>query len=97
MNETIAPVKFGIGASVKRVEDMNLITGHGTYVGDITPAGTVIGYVLRSAMAHARFTLEGVEDARAADGVLLVWTADDIDELGHIPTKGLVKQVDGSS
>ena len=56
MNEMTAPVRFGIGASVSRIEDQNLITGQGNYVGDITPEGTVIGYVLRSA---AEFYLVG--------------------------------------
>ncbi len=96
MNEMAGPIKFGIGASVKRIEDQNLITGRGNYVADITREGTVVGYVLRSAMAHARFTLSGVEDARAAEGVHLVWTGDDVEFMGHIPTKGLVRQVDGS-
>ncbi len=96
MNEMTAPVRFGIGASVQRVEDQSLITGKGRFVGDIAPEGTLVGYVIRSSMAHARFTLSGVEDARRAEGVHLVLTGEDIDDLGHIPTKGLVKQPDGS-
>jgi carbon-monoxide dehydrogenase large subunit len=96
MNDMAAPMRFGIGASVRRIEDQSLITGQGRYVGDITPDGTLVAYVLRSAMAHARFTLSGVEDARAAEGVHLVWTGEDIEDLGHVPTKGLVKQTDGS-
>lgn len=96
MNDMSAPVRFGIGASVKRVEDQALITGQGRYTSDITPPGTLHGLVVRSSMAHARFTLSGLEDARAAEGVYLVWTAEDIAHLGHVPTKGLVKQPDGS-
>lgn len=96
MNEMTAPVRFGIGASVQRVEDQSLITGKGRFVGDIAPEGTLVGYVIRSSMAHARFTLSGVEDARRAEGVHLVLTGEDIEDLGHIPTKGLVKQPDGS-
>jgi carbon-monoxide dehydrogenase large subunit len=96
MNDMSAPVRFGIGASVKRVEDQTLITGQGRYTSDITPEGTLYGLVVRSTMAHARFTLSGLEDARAVDGVHLVWTGEDVEHLGHVPTKGLVKQPDGS-
>ncbi|MEJ1161658.1 xanthine dehydrogenase family protein molybdopterin-binding subunit [Prosthecomicrobium sp. N25] len=91
-----APAKFGLGASIQRIEDQTLITGKGRYTSDITPAGTVTGYVLRSAMAHARFTLSGVEDARSAPGVHLVLTADDIaDVMEDIPCKGIVREVNG--
>lgn len=96
MNDMSAPVRFGIGASVKRVEDQTLITGQGRYTSDITPPGTLHGLIVRSSMAHARFTLSGLDDARAVEGVHLVWTAEDIEHLGHVPTKGLVKQPDGS-
>ena len=96
MTEMTPPVKFGLGASVKRIEDKTLITGRGLYVPDINPPGTLHAVVLRSTMAHARFTLTGVEDARAAEGVHLVLTAEDIDSLGNLPCKALLKQVDGS-
>ncbi|WP_321502478.1 xanthine dehydrogenase family protein molybdopterin-binding subunit [Breoghania sp.] len=88
--------KFGIGAPVRRKEDPSLITGHGRYVGDITPAGTLHGYMVRSAMPHARITLSGVDAARAAEGVHLVLTAADIPDLGLMPTKAVMPQVDGS-
>lgn len=95
MNEMSAPKKFGLGASTQRIEDRALITGRGRYTSDITPAGVLHGYVLRSQMAHARFTLTGVEDARSAQGVHLVLTADDVQELGDIPCKGIVREVNG--
>lgn len=96
MNQPIAPSKFGLGASARRTEDMALITGQGRYTSDIHPAGTLIAFVLRSAMAHARITVSGLEEARAAPGVALVATASDIAALGPLPTKALVKQVDGT-
>ena len=96
MTEMTPPVKFGLGASVQRIEDETLITGRGRYVPDITPEGTLHAVVLRSTMAHARFTLTGVEDARAADGVALVLTGEEVGHLGDVPCKGLVKQPDGS-
>ena len=36
MNE-IAPLKFGMGASPRRVEDDSLIRGQGRYATDVTP------------------------------------------------------------
>ncbi len=96
MNQPIAPSKFGLGASARRTEDLALITGQGRYTGDIRPAGTLVAYVLRSAMAHARITLSGVDEARAAPGVHLVAIAADISSLGGLPCKALVKQVDGT-
>jgi carbon-monoxide dehydrogenase large subunit len=95
VTELSAPAKFGLGASIQRIEDKNLITGHGRYTSDITPAGTVVGYVIRSQMAHARFTLSGVEEARAAPGIHMVLTGEDIPDLGDIPCKGLVREVNG--
>lgn len=90
-----APAKFGLGASIQRVEDKTLVTGAGRYVGDITPPGTLYGYMLRSQMAHARFTLTGVEDARAAAGVHAVYIGEDVADLGDIPCRGLVREVNG--
>ena len=43
-----------IGAPVKRREDAALLTGRGTYVDNMTPAGTVFMSVVRSPYAHAR-------------------------------------------
>ena len=95
MNQPVN-AKFGIGAPVRRKEDPSLITGHGRYVGDITPEGTLHGYMLRSAMPHARFSLTGVDEARKAPGVSLVLTAGDISGLGLMPTKAVMPQVDGT-
>lgn len=95
MNQMFTP-KFGIGAPVRRKEDQAFVTGAGQYVADIAPAGAVHAYVLRSAVAHAKISLGSLEDARAADGVHLVWTADDVTGLGHLPTTGMMPQVDGT-
>jgi carbon-monoxide dehydrogenase large subunit len=61
-----------IGASVRRKEDPRLITGSGTYVGDIQLAGMAHVAFVRSPYAHARI---GAIDASAAlqrPGVLAV-------------------------
>jgi len=95
MNQVFTP-KFGIGAPVRRKEDQAFLTGAGRYVGDITPQGTLYGYVLRSPIAHAKMTLGPLDAAKAADGVRLVLTAPDVAELGNLPTTGTAKQIDGS-
>ncbi|MYZ47777.1 xanthine dehydrogenase family protein molybdopterin-binding subunit [Propylenella binzhouense] len=81
----LAPLKFGLGAPVRRLEDPALLRGSGRFTADVTPAGALHAYVLRSAAAHARISLSGLEDARRAAGVHLVWTAADVADLGSMP------------
>ena len=88
--------KFGMGASVLRVEDQAFITGKGRYTDDISPEGTVHGYVLRSPVAKGTFRIGSLEAARAADGVHLVLTGADVAHLGHLKTAGMQKQADGT-
>ncbi len=89
-----APPKFGMGASPRRIEDGSLIRGLGRYTTDVTPAGTLTAYVLRSTVAHARIKVGGLAAARAAPGVHLVWVASDVSDLGLMPSlaHGPVKQ-----
>lgn len=95
MNQ-MAPAKFGTGASVRRKEDAALIQGKGAYTADFTPQNCLHAFVMRSQMAHARFVVSNLDEAKAADGVRLVWTAADIADLGPIPCDGLERQPDGS-
>ena len=44
--------KFGMGASVLRLEDDVFITGRGRYTDDLSPDGVLHGYVLRSPIAN---------------------------------------------
>ena len=84
MNQS-APLKFGMGASPRRIEDGSLIQGRGRYTADITPPGALTGYVLRSAAAHARVTVGDLATAREAPGVHLVWKAEDVADLDLMP------------
>ena len=52
---TVVTPKFGMGASVLRLEDEAFITGKGRYTDDISPAGMLHGFVLRSPVAKASF------------------------------------------
>lgn len=90
------PLKFGIGAPVRRREDAALITGRGRYTGDVTPPDTLHAVMLRASVAHARFALSGVDAARAMPGVHLVWTAAEIADLGSLPCQARPTRADGS-
>jgi len=88
--------KFGMGAAVLRKEDAAFITGNGRYTDDIQPEGTLYGYVLRSPMAKARIKGIDVEAAKAAAGVRLVLTGQDLKHLGGLKSHGIQKQPDGT-
>ena len=64
----------GIGAPVKRVEDRRFLTGRGTYTDDISRPGQTHAYMLRSPHAHARIKSIDTAAAKAADGVVAVFT-----------------------
>ncbi len=91
-----APPKFGMGAPVRRLEDKALVTGAGHFTDDFAPEGTLRAVVLRSAMAHARISLGGLDEARAMPGVQLIMTHADLDGIGGLPCDARVRQVDGS-
>ncbi len=95
MNDT-APMKFGMGARVRRTEDKALVTGTGRFTDDYTPAGCLRAYVVRSSMAHADFTLGGVAEARALPGVHLILTGSDINDVNGLPCKIKLRQIDGT-
>ena len=88
----------GIGASVKRREDVRFLTGSGTYTDDINQPGQTYGVFLRSPHARARIGAIDAADALAHDGVLAVYTGQDsaADGLGDLPCGWLVKSKDGS-
>ncbi len=90
--------KFGKSQSVRRVEDLRFLTGHGRYVDDIAPDGALHAYFLRATVAHGEITALDVADAREMPGVHLVVTADDLIAAGvKIGMAGVtVKNRDGS-
>ena len=88
----------GIGASVKRREDLRFLTGAGTYTDDLNLPGQAYGVFLRS--PHPRATLGEIDvsEALKVEGVLAVFTGKDTaaDGLGNLPCGWLVKSQDGS-
>ena len=93
---TVVTPKFGMGASVLRVEDGAFITGKGRYTDDIAPVGQLHGYVLRSPVAKAKFAVGPVDAARQAPGVHLVLTAADVAHLGDLKSTVMQRQPDGT-
>lgn len=67
-----------IGARVRRKEDPRLITGAGSYVGDIKLPGMQHVVFVRSPYAHARIRGIDAEAARARAGVLAVVTGQEL-------------------
>ncbi|HEY8383188.1 MAG TPA: xanthine dehydrogenase family protein molybdopterin-binding subunit [Microvirga sp.] len=90
------PMKFGVGQSVRRVEDARLVTGAGRYTDDHHPQGTAHAVVVRSPHAHARFSFGDLEAARSMPGVLLVLTHAEVAHLGTLPCLGPVRNTDGT-
>lgn len=93
---TIATPKFGMGASVLRVEDRAFITGNGRYTDDIQPDSVLHCYILRSPVANGAFRISSTEAAREAPGVHLVLTGDDLTHLKPLRSGGMPKQPDGT-
>jgi carbon-monoxide dehydrogenase large subunit len=91
--------KFGIGQSVRRLEDPRLLTGGGRYTDDTKlEAPGVRAYVLRSPHAHADIRRIDTAAAAGAPGVLLVLTGHDVQQagFGDVPCLVPLQNRDGS-
>jgi len=87
-----------IGASVKRKEDYRFLTGAGQYTDDIVLPQQTYGVFVRSPHAHARLGNVDAEGARAAPGVVAVFTGADLAaaQVGGLPCGWLIHSTDGS-
>ncbi|MBO0846368.1 MAG: xanthine dehydrogenase family protein molybdopterin-binding subunit [Nocardioides sp.] len=74
-----------LGTEVRRVEDRELLLGQGSFVDNLNSVGVAHAVFVRSPFAHARITGLDTTEAAAAEGVLAVYTADD---LGRAPLSG---------
>ena len=90
-------VQFGIGQPAPRIEDPRLLTGTGNYTDDLRIANEAHGVVLRSPYAHAKIKSISTTTAKSLDGVLGVYTSDDIKQagLGTIPCLVPLQQSNG--
>lgn len=72
-----------IGQSVPRKEDRRLVTGHGRYVDDVRRTGQLHAAFLRSELASGRIRSLDTSAAAALDGVIAIFTADDLNGDAH--------------
>src|SRR5436190_2531052 len=91
--------KFGIGDSVRRLEDPRLLTGGGRYTDDTRlaqPAARMV--VLRSPHAHADIKRVDTTAAKKAPGVLAVFTGADVEKegFGDVPCLVPLDNKDGT-
>jgi carbon-monoxide dehydrogenase large subunit len=70
-----------VGASPKRKEDGRFVAGRGRFLDDVRVPGLLHVALVRSPHAHARVLGVDAKAARALDGVVAVWTLDDLPEL----------------
>jgi aerobic carbon-monoxide dehydrogenase large subunit len=73
------------GQSLLRLEDARFLTGRGRFIEDIDEPGQAWMQVVRSPHAHAAIKRIDTAAARAVPGVLGVFTAADLAELGPLP------------
>ncbi len=67
-----------VGQSVARKEDLRLLTGHGTYVDDVSLPGMLHAAFVRSPFARARISGIDTSEARKLAGIHAVLTAEDL-------------------
>jgi carbon-monoxide dehydrogenase large subunit len=91
------PTKFGVGQSVKRVEDIRFVSGRGAYASDVVDKADLKAVFLRSPYGHAKFRIDDIEAARAAPDVRGVYVASDFADLGDLPCLAPVPNSDGSN
>ena len=92
-------MKFGIGQSVRRTEDIRFVTGHGQYTDDIHFDGETQVVFTRSPYAHAKINGIDISAALAAPGVVAVLTQADVEAsgAGPMPCLAPIKNRDGSA
>ena len=76
------PEGTGIGAAVRRREDERFLRGRGNFVDDINRPGQVYVSFLRSPHAHANIRSIDSSAAKAASGVVAVYTGEDLEADG---------------
>jgi aerobic carbon-monoxide dehydrogenase large subunit len=67
-----------LGTEVVRVEDPDLLTGHGTFIANLDVQGLLHLSFVRSPHAHARITAVDTDAATGMPGVVGVYTAADL-------------------
>src|SRR4249920_569242 len=84
-----------LGASVRRKEDYRFLTGSGQYTDDVNPPNHVHAYFLRSPHAHAKLRGIDTASAKAAPGVVAIFTGADLEGVNGLPCGWLITGTDG--
>ncbi len=90
------PKDHGIGAPIRRREDLRFLTGSGRYTDDINLPGQAYVRFLRSDVAHGRIKRLDTSAAAAMDGVIRVFTARDFENVGGLPCGWQITSRDGN-
>ncbi len=85
-----------IGQSIKRKEDARFLTGSGQYTDDITLPHQTYAVFVRSPHAHAKVRKVDTSRAKAAPGVVAVFTGADLQGVGGLPCGWLITSLDGT-
>jgi carbon-monoxide dehydrogenase large subunit len=97
MSATEAPPVAGnghVGRSLRRKEDPRLIRGQASYVDDINLTGQLWAAWVRSPEAHAKIVSIDTSAAKARDGVVAVYTNEDLDMEAGLPMAWVPPGVD---
>ena len=86
----------GIGASVRRTEDLRFISGKGNYTDDINRPNQLYAVFKRSDRPHATIVSVDTAAALAMPGVVAVYTAADLAAIGGLPCGWGINNKDGS-
>ena len=88
MSTDLSGIPQFTGARIRRREDPALITGQGKYTADFHLEGTLYLAFSRSPYAHARILSIDASEAKEMDGVVAVFTGDDINPnlAGTVPS-----------
>lgn len=84
-----------IGQAVRRKEDLRFLTGAGQYTDDVNPPHHTHAFFLRSPHAHAKIRKVDTAKAKAAPGVVAVFTGADLEGVNGLPCGWLITGTDG--
>jgi carbon-monoxide dehydrogenase large subunit len=84
-----------VGHSVLRKEDYRFLTGSGQYTDDVNPAHHTHAFFLRSPYAHAKLRKIDLAKAKAAPGVIAIYTGEDLKGVNGLPCGWLITGTDG--
>ena len=91
------PIKSKTGSSLRRVEDAHLLVGKGRFTDNRPPSGQLHLHFIRSYLAHGRIVSIDKEEALQVEGVVAIYTAEDLlaDGVKPLPIADKYKRVDG--